>query len=178
MLAGVRWLRVAQREHYLPGSVTRFAFRWWRLGPNVLLKIAAILSWLLTLAGVTGAGVITAGAIAVGPFGLPVKGRTSKLAWTRRMKTLAAIAGVIAFVPMLLGPKVATAVALLTPLIVDLALVITKPIEQKLGQKFVDQAAARLTQVAPTVVAITGSYGKTSTKGYVAHLLGSTKVEA
>jgi len=29
--------------------------------------------------------------------------------------------------------------------------------------------------VDPTVVAITGSYGKTSTKGYVAHLLGATK---
>ena len=27
----------------------------------------------------------------------------------------------------------------------------------------------------PDVVAITGSYGKTSTKGYVAHLLGGTR---
>jgi hypothetical protein len=27
--AGLRWLRVAQREHYLPGEVTRFALRWW-----------------------------------------------------------------------------------------------------------------------------------------------------
>src|SRR5436190_20174028 len=101
--AGVRWLRVAQREHYLPGSVTRFAFRWWRLGPNILLKVAATLAWLLTLAGVTGAGLITAGAVAVGPFGLSVKGRTSKLNWTRRLRTLAAVAGVIASVPRLLG---------------------------------------------------------------------------
>src|SRR5205807_5576941 len=29
VLAGVRWLRVAQREHYLAGSVIRFAARWW-----------------------------------------------------------------------------------------------------------------------------------------------------
>ena len=43
--AGVRWLRVAQREHYIPGSVTRFAFRWWRLGPNILLKLAASLCY-------------------------------------------------------------------------------------------------------------------------------------
>ena len=29
VLAGLRWMRVAQREHYLSGSVTRFAWRWW-----------------------------------------------------------------------------------------------------------------------------------------------------
>ena len=37
----MRWLRVGQREHYLAGSVTRFAFRWWRLG------YAAALAFLL-----------------------------------------------------------------------------------------------------------------------------------
>jgi hypothetical protein len=26
--AGLRWLRVAQREHYLAGSSSRFALRW------------------------------------------------------------------------------------------------------------------------------------------------------
>ena len=25
----LRWWRVAQREHYLAGSVTTFAWRWW-----------------------------------------------------------------------------------------------------------------------------------------------------
>ena len=29
--AGLRWLRVAQREHYLAGSTTRFAVRWWKI---------------------------------------------------------------------------------------------------------------------------------------------------
>ncbi len=37
---------------------------------------------------------------------------------------------------------------------------------------FVRQAQRRLKKVKPTVVAITGSYGKTSTKGYVAHIVG------
>ena len=37
---------------------------------------------------------------------------------------------------------------------------------------FVRQAQKRLKKVNPTVVAITGSYGKTSTKGYVAHIVG------
>ena len=31
--AGLRWLRVAQREHYLAGSVSRFAGRWWASTP-------------------------------------------------------------------------------------------------------------------------------------------------
>ncbi len=37
------------------------------------------------------------------------------------------------------------------------------------------RAAARLRRVSPTVVAITGSFGKTSTKGYVAHLVAGTR---
>ena len=32
VLAYLRWLRVAQREHYLPGSTSRFARRWWGSG--------------------------------------------------------------------------------------------------------------------------------------------------
>jgi UDP-N-acetylmuramoyl-tripeptide--D-alanyl-D-alanine ligase len=31
--ASLRWLRVAQREHYLAGSATRFARRWWTSTP-------------------------------------------------------------------------------------------------------------------------------------------------
>ena len=50
----------------------------------------------------------------------------------------------------------------------------TAPVERQLASTHVDRAAARLRSVAPTVVAITGSYGKTSTKGYVAHLVGGT----
>ncbi|MDP9404747.1 MAG: hypothetical protein M3P85_15850, partial [Actinomycetota bacterium] len=79
--AGLRWLRVAQREHYLPGSVSRFAVRWWRSGPNLLLGLAVVLGIVLAerapLAAVAGSA-----ALAVGPFGLSLRGRTSALAWT------------------------------------------------------------------------------------------------
>ncbi len=60
------------------------------------------------------------------------------------------------------------------PLIVDLALRVTLPFERRPGRRFVDEAARRLRSVSPRVVAITGSYGKTSTKQYVRHLLGTT----
>ena len=86
-LAGLRWLRVAQREHYLGGSADRFATRWWPLGPNRVLAAAAIIGLGLAALGVTPAGIVAAAAVAVGPFGLSIKGRTSKLAWTRRLRT-------------------------------------------------------------------------------------------
>src|SRR5580700_7750731 len=39
-LAYLRWLRVAQREHYVPGYTVRFARRWWGSGTvNKLLGL-------------------------------------------------------------------------------------------------------------------------------------------
>ena len=182
-LAGVRWLRVAQREHYLAGSVIRFARRWWSIGHNRLLGSAALVGVVGAAIGVTSAGLIAAGAVAAGPFGLTLRGRTSKLRWTRRLRLLALVAGLIGAVVIGLaaagaGLAAAAAAATLTaiaaPVVVDAALLLTAPIERRLGRRFVDQAGAKLKAVHPTVVAITGSYGKTSTKGYVAHLLAGS----
>lgn len=177
---GLRWLRVAQREHYLPGSVSRFAARWWQFGANRLLAVAGLLGIVLS-ARAPLAGIIGSLAVATGPFGLSVQGRTAPLAWTRRLRTLAAVwAGLQLLLVLLgwaLGPVVPFAVlgAVAVPVLVDAALAITRPIEDRLAQPFVHQASIRLKQVRPTVVGITGSYGKTTTKGYVAHLVAGTK---
>jgi UDP-N-acetylmuramoyl-tripeptide--D-alanyl-D-alanine ligase len=56
----------------------------------------------------------------------------------------------------------------------DGALWLMWQVERALSQRFVVDAKRKLRRVKPTVVAITGSYGKTSTKGYVAHLVGGT----
>jgi UDP-N-acetylmuramoyl-tripeptide--D-alanyl-D-alanine ligase len=174
-------LRVAQREHYLPGSVMRFARRWWSLGPNRVLGAAAVVGLIAAALRVTPAGLVAAAAVACGPFGLSLRGRTAKLAWTRRLRTLATVAAAMIAVLTLLaavagGLGLAAAVAVLlavgAPLVVDAALAVTAPIEQRLAGKYVDQAVAKLRAVHPKVVAITGSYGKTGTKGYVAHLVG------
>ena len=73
----------------------------------------------------------------------------------------------------MLGPAAPGAVlaALAVPVLVDLACLVTGPVERRLATHFVDEAAARLARVDPTVVAVTGSYGKTSTKGHIAHLV-------
>lgn len=177
-LADLRWLRVAQREHYLAGSATRFALRWWvRLGPNRVLAAAAVLGVVLSpvspftaLAGVA--------AVAVGPFRLSLLGRSpGRLRWTPRLRTVSAVtvgaqaAVVVGGIALGAAVPVAAAVALLAPLAVDGALAVLGPVEDHKADRFVRQATARLAQVAPTVVGITGSFGKTTTKAYAAHLM-------
>ncbi len=176
-----KWLLVAQREHYLPGSATRFALRWWRIGPNRLLAAAAVIG--VVLSPLTPAvAIVAAAAIAVGPFGFPLRPRApGPLAWTPRLRTVAAatagaqVAVAAAAVLLGAGAPVAAAIALVVPPTVDLALVALRPIEDHRAEAFVRQAQARLEAVRPTVVAITGSYGKTTTKAYAAHFIAPAK---
>jgi UDP-N-acetylmuramoyl-tripeptide--D-alanyl-D-alanine ligase len=117
----------------------------------------------------------------IGPLGLSVRGRTSRLALTRRLKTLAVTSGAIeagiGVVGVAVG-QVAFFAALgvtLTPVVVDASAALTEPLERWLASRHVARAARRLQSVDPTIVGITGSYGKTSTKNYVAHLVGGSR---
>jgi len=69
----------------------------------------------------------------------------------------------------------AIALILLSYLGLDATLWLAGPLERRISQTYVDQASRSLARVAPIVVAITGSYGKTSTKWYVKHLVEGTK---
>jgi hypothetical protein len=74
----------------------------------------------------------TAVIIVVAPVGLALKGRTSKLAWTRRLRTVAAVFAVldVALLPAGGGHPTSAALAsilFLQPVIVDLALLVTLP---------------------------------------------------
>ncbi|HUO48403.1 MAG TPA: hypothetical protein VMU09_06180, partial [Acidimicrobiales bacterium] len=168
VLAGLRWLRVAQREHYLPDAVSRFALRWWGSSPlNDAAIVVAVAG--LILGGRWPAAAIATGAIvALGPVGLSLRGRTSPLAWTRRLRTLAAVWAVSQVTVVLVGlavgagPVFCAGGALAVPALVDLACLLTAPVERRLAAPFVARARARLDKVAPRVVAVTGSYGKTS----------------
>ena len=179
--AGIRWLRVAQREHYLAGSCSRFAVRWWgRTPPNQVLTVVAVAG-----AGLAGrwpvAAVATGLVVIVGPWHLSLRGRTSALVWTRRLRFLAAVwvalqASIVA-ASVLWGLSVVVAAlgTLLVPVVFDLALLVTAPVERRLAGRYVATAAKRLARVQPVIVAITGSYGKTSTKSHVAHLVGGSR---
>lgn len=177
--AGLRWLRVAQREHYLAPSTTRFALRWWGFGAiNRMLAFVAFV-------GVIGVlwsprlGFLVALA-QIGPVGLSLRGRTSPLAWTPRLRRLAVTSGVLVALAYLIGgltqsPFVVVVGLFALPALVDVALMALTPVEKSLGDQWVIKAASRLKSSGADVVAITGSYGKTTTKGYVVHLLSGSK---
>jgi UDP-N-acetylmuramoyl-tripeptide--D-alanyl-D-alanine ligase len=213
---GVKWLRVAQREHYVFGWTERIAAGWgksralsvWPFVASVVLAagVAALLFY-----GVLGplfplpAVSIVLGISALWPWGLGFRGTTSKLQWTARAKRLAVIWLAVWCVSTIVGLTIylaslatyvavgglfdsdislewlvvaASVVALVTPArfaptSMDIALAIANPIEKALSKKWLVAAQKKLRQVNPTVVAVTGSYGKTSTKGYIAHLVGA-----
>jgi UDP-N-acetylmuramoyl-tripeptide--D-alanyl-D-alanine ligase len=121
-------------------------------------------------------------ALAVGPFGFPLRPRApGPMVWTARLRTVAAVTAgaqvVVAAAAIALGagPPVVAAIALVAPLTVDAALAALKPVEDHRAGTFVDRARERLRAVEPTVVAITGSYGKTTTKVYAAHLMAAAR---
>lgn len=176
VVSGLRWLRVLQREHYLPGATVRFALRWARVGPN---PAAYALGLALLLVPSTPTRLAAAAVPAVLPLGLGIRGRTSPLAWTGRLRRAAA-ASVLLVAAALAGawvvaPELSAVVPFLVPLAVDAVAAVMVPLERRLGERWVRSAAAALRAADPTVVAITGSYGKTTTKGYVAHLASSER---
>jgi UDP-N-acetylmuramoyl-tripeptide--D-alanyl-D-alanine ligase len=77
---------------------------------------------------------------------------------------------------LLRAPVVAALGVLVSPRILDVACAFTAPIEKRLVRPYVEQAKARLARVKPRVVAVTGSYGKTSTKQAIAHILSGSVV--
>lgn len=191
VVAGIKWLRVVQREHYLPGSVLTMYLLWARSSPlnlalGALPFLAAVMS--VTLQQPTLALVIGSVGLAVFPVGLSVRGRSSKLAWTSRLWRLAILGTVLTIMAALLFQEVeglltrgrgdAMLLNVLTIAafigLLEVAVRVTEPLERRLSQPFVDEASKTLARIKPIVVGVTGSYGKTSTKGYVRDLVDGT----
>lgn len=187
-LNGLKWLRVAQRVHYLPGEVARIERLWFDRRPlGAVVVVVAALVAIVSGQGSDGFGVEVLGWLATvasllllfTPWGLSFRGLTSSLQWTARARR---VYGGLLLLQVLLGAAavwIFGPAGVVIPLIVaaylaDLALAVLWWVERKLSEKFVREAKRKLKRVGPTVVAITGSYGKTSTKGYVAHLVGQT----
>jgi UDP-N-acetylmuramoyl-tripeptide--D-alanyl-D-alanine ligase len=171
-------LRVAQREHYIAPWVSLLVAVWLRVRAinDVFAGLALILMFAALWPGWNWAAVGAVVVIAALPIGLPIRGVSSKLAWTARLRRLLVtwivLIGIVgALLTLWLGATGVPLTLFLAPVVTDLALWILWPIEKRLNRKYLVSARKRLQQVRPTVVAITGSYGKTSTKGYVAHLL-------
>jgi UDP-N-acetylmuramoyl-tripeptide--D-alanyl-D-alanine ligase len=184
-IADARWLRVMQREHYIPGSCTTVALRWARRRPpnRVLAPIAAAAALLALIgrpAGVALGGALAAtAAAAVFPAAMPVLGGPQRLVRTRRLMRLAGcvllLEALIAGAAVWLGvPGACAVLAVGVCVVTDAAARIMRPVEARLARKYRTAAEARLGRVAPRVIAVTGSYGKTSTKNHIFDLLSGT----
>lgn len=190
------FLHVAQLDGYKPHEVAAWVRA--RTGTHVLrrshlvgLALVAV-GWGVAFAGWprTGAGLAAAlWPVAFASSRLYRSDRPKKaLAWTDRMKRLGLATLGLTAVPLVVGLVAGWrhgAAGVLTwltallvadffaPYLVLLALRLTRPVEANIQEGFKAQARAKVAARPDlTVVAITGSYGKTSTKGVVAELLG------
>jgi UDP-N-acetylmuramoyl-tripeptide--D-alanyl-D-alanine ligase len=193
-----RWLRVLQREHYEPSAMLMFLGRWTAppiapakathslrnrrpLTLSAWLFIAFVVALIIDTQSHGHLKVLLVVVTALygyfAPQGLTMKGRTSPLVWTRRLRTTAIVAATIA---VIIVAVVATRSAVMFPALLivwavppllDVTTRLLRPFEKRNARKFIAKASARLARVHPRVIAITGSYGKTSTKNHLADIL-------
>lgn len=187
-----RQARFYQIEEYMSGRYLRWLFgdrsRGLPTRPALAGVIGAALGVVLSEGGSAVPIVIAilAALVAVYP---PDEGEIKKpLRLTARAKRLlgasfavAALVTVIAllairrvdlgnFAPAIVG-VFGLALFLLAPLALVVGNVVMIPVEAAFRRMFVTRARRALQAVNPTVIGITGSYGKTSTKSYLAHIL-------
>jgi UDP-N-acetylmuramoyl-tripeptide--D-alanyl-D-alanine ligase len=193
-----RSLHMLQLEGY---QTSRF-LRWWLRRPTRMtapLQAAGSAAGLL-LAGLsavapTGKGAVGAmiGWSALGLWlakgarfpeakkPLVMTARASRLAAVQALLGLASVAGIPLAVSRLrstASPMAETAAALslgslVTPLLTAGANLLLFPLEEALRGYYLRDAAARLRSLGPIVVAVAGSYGKTSTKEFLATILSA-----
>src|SRR5665648_488836 len=176
-MSALRRLRVAQREHYVPGRVRAIERLWLSrsIRDVVLGLVAAVLAAVAcVLPSWQGAGTWAT------LLALPAALIAAVLAWTHRLRRLAMgwAVGVLALgagLWWLAGAGATALLAVTVPATMDAALWLMERVERRLSAPFVARAQRRLARVRPQVVAVTGSYGKTSTKGYIAHLLATSR---
>jgi UDP-N-acetylmuramoyl-tripeptide--D-alanyl-D-alanine ligase len=191
-----RQARYYQIEEYMSGRYLRWLFasrsRWLPRRPLVAWGASTVLTVLMSEA--PGAFVpllfgLIAAVVAVWP---PSLGEVKKpFRATARAKRLLGAAFVVAvvcsgfwlaalfvfrsLVESVYAPIVINFLWLLLFLLAPVMLVVGNllmtPVEAALRRRFVAQAKQTLADVRPVVIGLTGSYGKTSTKTYLAHIL-------
>lgn len=177
IINSIRWSRVAQREHYIAGYVTKFYFRWIKLFPyNKILFAVSILLFLVSLWTPVTA-ILLAILNLIIPLGLSFNPRTSKVKYTERLKRLnilyILLVVFLTFVSVVnnFGYFIAMFANLVSFYIFDLSLKLLKNYEKNKSNVFVNSASKKLKEFNGPVIAITGSYSKTTTKNVMYQIL-------
>ncbi len=170
-----KWLNVAQKEHYL--SFNRSIIRWAKLPESVVM--------LVSIFGFAGLSVyklyfalVSVIVACLYPLLLPLRGAK----FTRRL-IFVTLGTVLIFALLTLfnliiiqqnfKSQVEIVIVMLTPFLIEIVLTCLRPLENILSRNYVKKSEKRLEKVKPITVAITGSYGKTSTKFLLNQLISS-----
>ena len=192
-----RGVHVLQLEEYENARALRWAARSWPTdyAPRPLIALTLVFAGLVASAVVPVNAVLAIFAVAfafvgfVTPLLVSPPAPKKPLAYTSRVKRLFGAVGAVfvllALVVVLAGWATgapARLAFLLAPFLVWLAIVLgplpaaagnllARPFEGAIKRRYRNEAAARLRAVSPRIVAITGSYGKTTTKELIAAVL-------
>jgi UDP-N-acetylmuramoyl-tripeptide--D-alanyl-D-alanine ligase len=166
----------------VPGAVLATLRRWFevdRLRNNGLLVVSLLFALRCSWGDAPWLGVASSVVIAAAPIGLRGLRGSPSLRWTARVVRLSllvdALLAAVVVVTWAVGLSIETAVAaavFLLPVWVELAQVAARPIEARMLRRYVVPAEKKLRRLSPEVVAITGSFGKTSVKEHVRDLVG------
>ena len=174
------YLHIYQQDEYDPLRFIRwlFASRSFDLRASLVILIIGVLEKVIYLSPEIGAGVIGAALLVIAFFERDPRAASKKrLVMTNRATRIYGIAfavtAIIAFLYTL--PGVALLLWLipvqLIPFSLALANLVLIPYERSVQKHFWNEAHQKLLALQPTVIGITGSFGKTSTKHLLGHIL-------
>lgn len=186
--------RFYQIEEYMPRRFWRWLVakreRWFPRQPAFVMLVGVMASFILQMVGVESALlhlIIWLAVCGIAALPEPVKETKKTFIRTPRAKRLMATAFVVDIIFIwglsisaidMGAPQMLSTVAmigflgfLLSPLALIVANALMFPIEEAGRRRFKEAAKARLQAANVTTIGITGSYGKTSTKTYLAHIL-------
>ncbi len=180
LVNSLKWSRIAQREHYISGYVTKFYFRWVRKVPfNNLFFLIMIFLGLFSLWTPVTAIILALGTL-ITPIGLDFKPRTSKVNKTERLKRVNNLYYLFIISTSLFsffsgfGYFIAMVVNVFSFVVYDQSLRFLYVFEKNKSQIYVKNAEFKLNEYHGPVIGITGSYSKTTSKNVLSQIL-STK---
>jgi UDP-N-acetylmuramoyl-tripeptide--D-alanyl-D-alanine ligase len=194
LLRARRMLHLLQLEHYENARLFVWLRRRGELADRAQSATQVVLAVIALVLAVTGpavaelvAWVALLAVLAAFARREPAQGEIKPLVFTARAKRLYAASLVAPGVAALLGlglslllgsdvPLAAAALGIVACLelaapLLTAANAALAPMQRRINQRFEDEARAKLASVAPVVVGITGSYGKTTTKVCVGAVL-------
>jgi UDP-N-acetylmuramoyl-tripeptide--D-alanyl-D-alanine ligase len=105
-----------------------------------------------------------------------LKNAKKKLVMTQRVKRILLVAYVLTIVLAFALSRISSFLYViitiqLLPILIVVGNCLLSPIEKNIQKKFLNEAKEKLEKIKPVVIGITGSFGKTSTKHILAHVL-------